>query len=1007
MVSNLGTNGAAGGLILYAINKDLNTQRAIILENNVINLKLQKGNWEFITIGWGGTAGASTALTGELKCGRISKQLKESDESLSFTFSSNNCNDNFFSPSLFRTAGTPQLTKPIRLINCSSIVNPVAGNNCDSSKGISQQISYKIRVLAHPMRTRGNLVGIFGNNPNSLESECISETSATSSVTTTNISLPYGSLGFFMPVAFDIYSDSSCSSNKQTVVFPKGIGDSPPLSGVNRQSSDTVSFGDFFLRLGGLHITSGDLNFGVVPKTEVKLTEYTLQNTLSTAITLTNITSSSSGAISPPPFSVLASSSTPCHSGAGFITLNANSTCKFKVKFIPPSGANGEVTGAINVNFTESGTGGTTSFPIGGYGLKVSFNTVPQGGSFTGLPSSKIRSVYMNPSGVGIVGTDGGLAIKTSTSSNYTVKTTNNGLGSNVINKVFYLDSSTPKGFVGTENGLSYWSGTGIPSTLTNKTTTDGLPSNFVKDVFATSLSGGSSTLVLVATDAGFAYSTNGGSSFMTLTPSGNPWSLNVNAIYFDGTSKLYFATTTGLYHSTVTISGTNVSFSPPAIQSYTFGSSATSTSGVSFIDVDADSTTGSIYTLVGGTNANAGLYKKGSTSFDQIFAQAGSFSSIAIDQTTNEIYVGDKQSGVWIVIPVSGGSYNSSQILNNEKINDLFYHSGGIELAKEDGLQNLIYSSATLVLGITNVTSGLKSNKLSSLGVLGFGSTAKLIVGSDSGVAYSSNNGNSFSNFLSSTENVSSIFTTPTDVFVGTKGTGANLYHSSLSGISGSTFSGVLNSVGDINDLFVTNGLTPKVFAATSSGKIKYADLNNLGSINPWTTITINGTSNHVRRIFIDAGKIYASYPSSISTMYAISSFNSSTNAWITNHYNQSGGEINKIYVHSNGNLYLATSTGGVLKKSPGANTHTSLTSGLGDLFVNDVFVRNIFGKEVIFAATKKGLSISSNGTTFSNFTTADGLPSNNVQKVFVDQNGVITVACGSEHGGGVASSK
>ena len=1003
MVSNLGTNGAAGGLILYAINKDLNTQRAIILENNVINLQLEKGNWEFVTIGWGG-AGNISALTGELKCGRISKKLEKSDESLSFTFSSNNCNDNFFSPSLFRTAGTPQLTKPIRLINCSSIVNPVAGNNCDSSKGISQQISYKIRVLAHPVRPRGNLVGLFGNNPNSLETECISETSATSSVTTTNISLPYGSFGFFMPVAIDIYSDSSCSTNKQSVIFPKGIGDTPPLAGVNRQTSNTVNYGDFFLKLSGLHITSGDLNFGVVPTTQEKVTEYTLQNTLSTAITLSNITSSSSSAISPPPFSVLASSNTPCHSGAGFITLNASSSCKFKVKFIPPSGANGPVTGAININFSESGTGSTKSFPIGGFGLKVSFNTVPQSGSFAGLPSSKIRSVYMNSSGLKIVGTDGGLALKTLTSSNYTVRTTKNGLGSNVINKVYYLDSSSV-GFIGTENGLSYWSGAGIPNTLTNKTTTDGLPSNFVKDVFATSLSGGS-TLVLVATDFGFAYSTDGGTSFTTLTSSGNSWSLNVNAIHFDGTD-IYFATTTGLYHSTVTISGSTVSFTTPAIQSYSFGSpaSSTSTSGVSFIDVDADAN-GLVYALVSGSTSNAGLYKKGTTNFEQVFQQTGAFSSIAIDQTTNEIYIGDKESGVWLVTPSVLSGYTSSQILNNAKINELFYHSGGIELAKEDGLQNLIYSSLTLVLGIPKVTSGLRSNKLSSLGVLGSGANTKLLVGSDSGVAYSSNNGNSFSNFLSSTENVSSIFTTPTDVFVGTKGTGANLYHSSLSGISGSTFSGVLNSVGDINDLFVTNGLTPKVFAATSSSGIKFANLTSLSSYNALTT-TNSLTSNHVRRIFIDGGNIYASYPSSISTQYAISSFDIPTNAWITNHYNQSGGEINRIYVHSNGNLYLATSTGGVLKKSPGATTHTSLTSGLGDLFVNDVFVTNIFGKEVIFAATKKGLSISSNGTTFSNFTTADGLPSNNVQKVFVDQNGVITVACGSEHGGGVASSK
>lgn len=280
MVSNLGGNGAAGGLILYAINKDVNTQRAIILDSNVINLQLEKGNWEFVTIGWGGAGGAPTALTGELKCGRVSKRLEKSEESLSFTFSSSNCNDNFFSPSLFRTPGNPQLTKPIRLINCSSIVNSVAGGDCDSSKGIAQQISYKIRVLGHPVLPRGNLLGLFGNNPNSLETDCISEPSATSSVTTTNIRLPYGSLGFFMPVAIDIYSDSSCSTNKQSVTFPKGIGDTPPLSGVNRQTSDTVEYGDFFMKLSGLHITSGDLNFGVVPTTQEKVTEYNLQNTL-------------------------------------------------------------------------------------------------------------------------------------------------------------------------------------------------------------------------------------------------------------------------------------------------------------------------------------------------------------------------------------------------------------------------------------------------------------------------------------------------------------------------------------------------------------------------------------------------------------------------------------------------------------------------------------------------------------------------------------------------------
>jgi len=68
-----------------------------------------------------------------------------------------------------------------------------------------------------------------------------------------------------------------------------------------------------------------------------------------------------------------------------------------------------------------------------------------------GLGSNMINSVYFNGNTI-YAGTDGGLSISTDGGASFTNKTTSNGLGSNMINSVYFNGNTI---YAGTDGGLS------------------------------------------------------------------------------------------------------------------------------------------------------------------------------------------------------------------------------------------------------------------------------------------------------------------------------------------------------------------------------------------------------------------------------------------------------------------------------------------------------------------------------------------------------------------------
>ncbi len=152
------------------------------------------------------------------------------------------------------------------------------------------------------------------------------------------------------------------------------------------------------------------------------------------------------------------------------------------------------------------------------------------------LPQNNITAIAVS-GGVVYAGTgSGGLAIGTPGSA-FTVRTTANGLGSNVIFDVF-VDGVYV--YVATQGGLSVSSDGG--TSFTNYTTADGLGSNIVYSVFQRD------NIIYAGTDFGFAYATsyNNTPDLIFTNILGGLGSPVVRDIFVSG-SRIYAATTGGL----------------------------------------------------------------------------------------------------------------------------------------------------------------------------------------------------------------------------------------------------------------------------------------------------------------------------------------------------------------------------------------------------------------------------------------------------------------------------
>ena len=173
------------------------------------------------------------------------------------------------------------------------------------------------------------------------------------------------------------------------------------------------------------------------------------------------------------------------------------------------------------------------------------------------IGSDSVLGVYAVGSNV-YAATTGGLSISTNEGNRFTNKTTEDGLGSNVVRGV-YVDASEdldlPIVYAATLSGLSISTNGG--TSFTNKTTADGLGNNAVNGVYADGLN------IYAATDGGLSISTDGGATFTTVTTPAIG-SNNVKGVYADGLN-IYAATEGGLSISADCVSSSGSSASPSA----------------------------------------------------------------------------------------------------------------------------------------------------------------------------------------------------------------------------------------------------------------------------------------------------------------------------------------------------------------------------------------------------------------------------------------------------------
>ncbi len=238
-------------VILYAINKDKNEQRALILDQNSVGLDLEFGNWQFVTLSWEEDEFSQSVL----KCGKALKNFNQVEDSLSIYMSSESCDDDLFASADFRSIGS---IKDLKLINCQDITGLTAGQYCNhSDRGFAG--SYRLSVLGHPQMSRNSLSSLTLATADKISSDCISSTPNPSSITTAGIKIPLGSSEFKAPFLIEVFEGASCEGTKKEYFFPHGP--SFPLPGTRSALHNTENSADLYLEYGKVFL-AGMMNFG-------------------------------------------------------------------------------------------------------------------------------------------------------------------------------------------------------------------------------------------------------------------------------------------------------------------------------------------------------------------------------------------------------------------------------------------------------------------------------------------------------------------------------------------------------------------------------------------------------------------------------------------------------------------------------------------------------------------------------------------------------------------------
>ncbi|MBC7540670.1 MAG: hypothetical protein H7281_17755 [Bacteriovorax sp.] len=207
------TNGPSqftGGLLILGRSLD-NSQSFSVLYKDGLELELNKGSWEFSTIGWMGT----NPMEGIQQCDHQSVEINSSIFNISFSMTPDKCvtsqtsDGKSFTDSIYYSNGINSYTGFKKLIvkTCATGTLGSCGSMSQSSPG-----SFRIEIPAS--LTGINLSGIGSG----LASNCILGT------LTSNVSPPYGGHGF-IGLKITTFTDTACSATPKNYYFNHGFGE--------------------------------------------------------------------------------------------------------------------------------------------------------------------------------------------------------------------------------------------------------------------------------------------------------------------------------------------------------------------------------------------------------------------------------------------------------------------------------------------------------------------------------------------------------------------------------------------------------------------------------------------------------------------------------------------------------------------------------------------------------------------------------------------------------------
>ena len=309
----------------------------------------------------------------------------------------------------------------------------------------------------------------------------------------------------------------------------------------------------------------------------------------------------------------------------------------------------------------------------------------------------------------------------------------------------------------------------------------------------------------------------------------------------------------------------------------------------------------------------------------------------------------GSTQNYVVTVSVLPFGSYTTADNLGSNFVNGVV---GGsyIYAATSNGMSISINGGSTWTT-YTKQTNGLAANQI--MGVAVSGSTIYAAT-SDGGLSYSTNGGTNWSTY-----------SYPTTSGFGTSNLSNFLMHVCVSGS---------------NVYVATDGAGVSVYNGSS-----------------WTNYTLpNGTlNNDVYSVAVNGSTICAA------TAGGLSIYNGSSWTTYTTANGLASNQVMGVWIGAHSTIYAATN-GGLCVSTTGGTSWTTYTTsnGLGSNAVNDVTVgynvdnNGNITRTNIFAATSGGLSVSHDGgTTWTNYTIANGLAGNGI-------NGLSGVATGTSSG-------